>query len=170
MEKDSKQWMEVCAATNRFYDRKFKELLKSVPEGSLTDDKVILMIMNCTVEIAKHCYFSLKDFLPTTVMDFKFIRASVINKLKDRFEEILAYVPNPETIPLTVEQVKEVREKGFTMMAMPDGSKRKITLDDILVKKDEADKIIQTAKKEIMHHGPNPNAAKKIIVPGSTTF
>jgi Asp-tRNA(Asn)/Glu-tRNA(Gln) amidotransferase C subunit len=51
-------------------------------------------------------------------------------------------------VSLTVEQVNEIKEKGFAMIPLHDGSVRKVSMDEIMVKRDDADKLLEEAKEK----------------------
>src|SRR6267154_1787118 len=141
------------------YHEEMHEFLNSVEPGTITDADVILMIMNMTISVGTNIYYSIKQILPTTVIDFDFSKVKIVNSFADSLEKIKDFNPKENTMPLTVEQVKEVVEKGFVVIAMPDGTQRKVTEKDILVKKEDIEKIIENAKKESV----NDNTGKLII-------
>ena len=127
---------------------------------------LFVLIMNITISVSSNIYFSVRQILPTTIMDFDFMRAKIINCLVDSFEKIKSYNPKDVAMPLTVEQVQEVQANGFTIIKMPDGSEKRITQEDILIKKSEADKIKEAVKKDALYAG----GSRKIIVPGSAAL
>jgi flagellar motor switch protein FliG len=98
--------------------------------------------------VTTNMYYTLKELLPTTPIDFDYIKATILNNLKDNFEEVKDYQVKQKYMPLTVEQLKEIKEKGFTFVDMPDGSQRKITDQDILVSEKDAEKVLDHAKAE----------------------
>lgn len=161
MESKEKDFKEISNTIMKVYHDEMHRYLNANSEGTLTDHDVIIMIMNLTIGISTNIYYSLKQILPTTNMDFDFIRAKLSNSLVDSFEKIKDYNPKESAKPLTMEQIKEIQENGFAVIKMPDGSERRITQDEILVKKKDADKITEAIKKDTIHAG----GAKKIIIP-----
>lgn len=156
----------INKAVLKTYQEKMHEYLNSKPPGALTDSDVIMMIMNVTVNVSTNIYYSLKQILPTTVMDFDFIRAKLSNSLVDSFDKIKEFTPKESVMPLTVEQIKEIQEKGSAIIKMNDGTERRVTKDDLLVKRDDADKILKDVKKETLH----APGAKKIITKSNGAF
>lgn len=148
------------------YEENLYDYLESKPAGSLTDSDVIIMIMNLTLTISSNIYYSLKKILPTTQMDFDFMKVKLINSLSDAFENIKKYNPKEKMMhPLTVEQVKEIHEKGFAYVTFQDGTQRKITVKDILVKKEDSEKLLQEQKRESVNANP-----PKIIIANNSAF
>ena len=166
METKEKDFKEMSANIMKSYHEEMHKFLNSHPEGTLTDADVIIMIMNLTIGVSTNIYYSLKQILPTTPMDFDFMRAKLSNSLVDAFEKIKEYNPKESVMPLTVEQVKDIQDNGFTIIKMPDGSERRVTQDEILVKKNDADKLTEAVKKDTLHAG----GSKKIIIPGNAAF
>jgi len=143
------------------YQEEVDNFIRTHPEGSLTDADVIIMNMNVIMSISTNMYYYLKDLLPTIPIDFDYIKATIINHLKDNFEKVKEYNPKHRYMPLSVEQVKEIREKGSTVIKMPDGSEKTVTQNDILVKESDAEKVLNSAKNEVKNASYQP----KIILP-----
>jgi hypothetical protein len=148
------------------YQDELDNFIRTKPEGSLTDADIIVMNMNIIMGVTTNMYYTLKEILPTTVIDFDYLKATIINNLVDNFEKVKEYEPKQRFIPLTLEQVKEVKDKGFTMIKMPDGKEKKVTEQDILTSKEDAAKVLDHAKKEAKDAINTP----KIIMPGDTPF
>lgn len=144
----------------RCYQEKMHEYLNSKEAGTLTDADVVIMIMNITMSVGTNIYYSLKQILPTTTIDYEFVKVKIINSFVDSFDKIKDYTPSLDMLPLTQEQVKEIATVGHAMVTMPNGKIRKITKEDILIKKADIDKIADIHKPEIVG-GNTP----KIIVP-----
>lgn len=157
MSDKEKDFKDISQAVMKTYHEKMHEYLNSKPQGSLTDADVVVMIMNLTMSVSTNIYYSLKQILPTSSLDFDFMKAKLSNSLIDSFEKIKEFNPKERMLPLTVDQIKEIHEKGFAMITMPDGTERKITEDEILVKKEDASKLINEAK--------NATSTPKIILP-----
>jgi hypothetical protein len=157
MSNQEKDFKAISHAIMQTYHDEMHKYLNSKAAGSLTDADVIVMIMNLTMGISTNIYYSLKQILPSTPMDFDFMRAKLSNSLVDSFEKIKQYNPKESVMPLTVEQLKEIHEKGEAIITMADGSQRTVTKDEILVKKEDAEKILQETKDA--PHTP------KIIIP-----
>jgi hypothetical protein len=157
MSDKEKDLRDISQAIMKTYHEKMHEYLNSKPEGSLTDADVVVMIMNLTISISTNIYYSLKQVLPTTPLDFDFMKAKLSNSLIDCFEKIKEFNPKERMMPLTVEQITQIREKGFVMVTMPDGSERRVTEDDILIKKEDVDKLVNEAK--------NATNTPKLILP-----
>src|ERR1700679_2383693 len=102
---------EILRKVMKCYNEEMHHYLISLPDGRLTDSDVIFLILNLTLGISTNIYFSLKEILPTTIIDFDFAKAKLINSLSDSFEEIKKYIPEKNNMPLTVEQVVEIHEK-----------------------------------------------------------
>lgn len=149
----------------RCYHEKMHEYLNSQETGTVTDADVIVMIMNLTMGIGTNIYYSLKQILPTTVIEYDFVKAKIINSFVDAFDKIKDYNPKNDMLPLTTDQVKEIAREGFAMVTMPDGRQRKVTKEDILIKKEDVDKLAELKSKEII--GAN---TPKIIIPGGRTL
>jgi hypothetical protein len=130
------------------YQESMDNYIRTKPEGALTDADVIIMNMNVIMGVTTNMYYTLKELLPTTPIDFDYIKATILNNLKDNFEKVKDYQVKQKYMPLTVEQLKEIKEKGFTFVDMPDGSQRKITDQDILVSEKDAEKVLDHAKAE----------------------
>lgn len=147
----------------RAYQDAMHSYLASKGAGELTDADVIVMIMNLTIGVATSIYYSLKQILPTTPMDYDFMRASICNSLKDSLGKIKDYSPKETMLPLTQEQVGEIKDNGFTVLKLADGHERKVTADEVMIKREDADKIMESSKplsrKLIL-----PNTDKKIIL------
>ena len=154
-------YMMILKNVMKTYHEQMNDYLTNSPEGSLTDADVTIMIMNLVVGVATNLFYSLKQFLPTTPNDYDYIRATVINNLVDGFQKIKEYKPKDRLMPLTVDQIQEIRDKGFTMVKMPDGAERKVNKDDLLFKKDEIDKLITNVKDDATN-------SKKLIIPNNT--
>jgi|GEM_PF-2911630 hypothetical protein len=159
MSDQEKDFKDISQAIMRVYHEKMHDYLNSKPSGSLTDADVVIMIMNLTMAVSTNIYYSAKQILPTTPLDFDFMKAKLSNSLIDSFEKIKDYNPKERMLPLTVEQIKDIREKGFAIITMPDGSERKVTQDEILVKKEDADKLLNEAK--------TAPSTPKIIIPNN---
>lgn len=154
-----KDFKDISSAVMKCYQEQMHTYLNSKPDGSLTDADVIIMIMNLTISISTNIYYSMKQILPTTPMDFEFMKVKLSNSLVDSFEKIKEYNPKESMMPLTVEQVKEINEKGSTVIKLADGSERTVTKDELLVKREDADKLLAEAKRETI----NAASAPKII-------
>ena len=165
-EKLEPELKRICTSILSTYQKEIDNFLTSQPSGSLSDADVIIMHMNLITNIATNIYYKLKDILPTTPVDFDYMKASIINSLKDSFEKVKEYKPQEKYMPLTVAQIKEVFEKGFSMITMPDGEEKKITKSDILIKSDELKKLLDDTKKEVK----DAASAPKIIKPGDKIF
>jgi hypothetical protein len=138
----------ITTAILRTYQEKIHEYLNSKPDGSLTDADVIVMVMNLVVGVSTNIYYTLKQILPDTKMDFDFMKAKMGNAIFDGFEKIKEFKPEETMVSLTVEQVKEIREKGFTLIDLPNGGQRKVSMEDIMVKRQDADKLLDEAKQK----------------------
>lgn len=125
----------------------------------LTEADVILMIMNLTMSVSTNIYYSLKKYLPQTEMDFDFMRAKICNSIVDSLDGIKSYNPSQETMQLTPEQLKEINSLGFINLKMPDGSMKKVTEKDILIHKDDLEKLMAETKNKVIQE----NARPKII-------
>ena len=164
-EAQSEAFRQISGDVMRCYHEKMHEYLNSKEAGTITDADVVIMIMNLTIGVGTNIYYSLKQILPTTTIDFDFIKAKVINSFVDGFEKIKEYAPKNDMFPLTADQVKEIAKEGYVMVTMPDGKIRKVTKEDILIKKEDVAKIADAQKKEVVGaHTP------KIIVPGNKSF
>lgn len=130
------------------YSDEMENFTQTKEVGSLTDSDVIIMNMNVIMSVTTNMYYWIKDILPMSVIDFDYIKVSIINNLKDSFEKIKEYEPKQKYMPLTVEQIKEIREKGFVMMKMPNGDEIKVTEKDLFIKESDAEKILNSDKKE----------------------
>lgn len=155
-EEDFKQ---IAQAVMNTYHEKMHDYLNSNPQGSLTDADVIIMIMNLTMSVATNIYYSVKQILPSSQLDYDFMKVKLSNSLADSFDKIKQYTPKESIMPLTVEQIEEIMKNGFAIITMPDGSTRKISENEVLVKKEDAEKLIKETK-EAPH-------SKKIIVPSN---
>lgn len=151
-----KDFKEISSTIMKCYQDQMHTYLNSKPDGSLTDADVIIMIMNLTIGVGTNIYYSLKQILPNTPMDFDFMKVKLSNSLVDSFEKIKEYNPKESMLPLTVEQVKEINEKGSTIIKLPDGSERTVTKDELLVKREDADKLLDEAKKEAINAANTP--------------
>lgn len=160
------EFKNIVVNVMRAYNKEFDEFIHSKPPGTLTDADIIVMNMNVIMSITTNMYYSLKDLLPTTTIDFDYLRATILNNLKDNFEKVKEYEPKQRYMPLTVDHIKEIKEKGFAMVTMPDGTEKKITQQDILGNEEDAKKVLSEAKKEAKNAARTP----KIILPGEKSF
>lgn len=115
-----------------------KKYLLAQPEGSLTDADVIIMIMNLCCNISKNIYFSLKTFLPTSVINYKFLEAKLINEMCDSFKKISSWNPADAMKVLTVEQLTEIKEKGFVILTLENGQTMRVEEKDLFIAKNQA--------------------------------
>jgi hypothetical protein len=138
----------ISKAIMKTYQDQMHEYLNSKKDGELTDADVIVMIMNLSVGISTSIYYTLKQILPSTNLDFDYMKAKMCNTLVDDFEKIKQYNPKDTMVSLTVEQVNEIKEKGFAMIPLHDGSVIKVSMDEIMVKRDDADKLLEEAKEK----------------------
>jgi vacuolar-type H+-ATPase subunit F/Vma7 len=93
-------------------------------------------------------------------MDYDFMKAKMINSIADGFEKIKAYKAEDSVIQLTPEQVQEIKDNGFSII-MVDGKERKVTWDDLMVTKEDAEKMKNETTKRIKEDKNTP----KIITP-----
>lgn len=54
-----------------------------------------------------------------------------------------------ELIKLSKAQLTQIRNQGFTYVMFPDDSIIKVTMDDLLVKKDEIEELARELKEEL---------------------
>ncbi len=154
---------EILDAVMKTYHDKMHAYLTGKPDGTLTDADVVIMIMNLTMNISTNVYYSVKQILSTTKVDYEFMTATIMNHLVDAFKNIKNYSPKETLMPLTVEQIKEIQEHGFTTITLADGAQRRVSKEELLVKKEDAKKIIEGAKHDAIAKIHTP----KIILPGS---
>ena len=70
------------------YQNEMHAYLNSKKDFELTDADVIVMIMNLSVGISTSIYYTLKQILPSTKLDFDYMKAKMCNSLVDEFEKI----------------------------------------------------------------------------------
>jgi hypothetical protein len=162
MDSKEQDLQDISKAVMATYHDEIHKFINSKAAGTLTDADVIIMIMNVTISISTNIYYSLKQILPTTPMDFNFMKAKLSNSLIDSFEKIKQFNPKENMMPLTVEQVKEIKYKGYTIITMQDGSERKITEDQLMIKREDAAPLIEGVRKETISAN-----TPKIITPGN---
>lgn len=148
MSNKDENFQDISRAIMKTYQDKMHEYLNSKPDGELTEADVIVMIMNLSVAISTNIYYTMKQILPTVKLDFDYMKAKMCNSIVDSFEKIKDFNPKDTMMSLTVEQVNEIKEKGFAMIPLADGSFRKVSIDEILVKRDDADKLLEEAKNK----------------------
>jgi|SRR6185503_3684769 len=156
------EFKRITSTIIRTYQSEMEIFLRN-NNGQVTEGDVTVMNMNILISVGTNIYYSLKEMLPTANIDFDFIRATVINNFVDTFDKIKDYHPKERMMPLTPEQVKEINDKGFIIIKLNDGAEKRITKEDIFVKKEDAQSIISDAKKEIIQ----PNRSREIIVPNA---
>lgn len=158
MQTESQAFSNIANNVVRTYHSEMNSFLSNVEEGTLKEADVIVMIMNLTIGVGTNIYYSLKDFLPNTVLDFDFMKAKIINSFVDAFEKIKEYEPpKDDMMKLDTEQLKELVENGFVNVTMPDGSVKKVTDKDLLFKKEEIDAYLEKMQKEKESlNGANP--------------
>ena len=62
------------------------------------------------------------------------------------------YLQYSKNLPTNIyNQIQEIAENGFCMVELAGGSQRKVTKEDILIKKEDVDKLIAMQKKEVSH-------------------
>lgn len=123
------------------YRDEMDNFIRTNSEGNLTDADVIIMNMNLIIGITTSMYYTIKEILSTTKIDYDYMRATIINHLKDNFDKIKEYKPKERFIPLTAKQVKEILDKGFVIVKMQDGTERKFTEKDIYINHNDEEKI-----------------------------
>jgi len=148
MQNREEEFKRISSAVMKVYHEELHSFLNNNPQGTITDADVIIMIMNLTINVSTNVYYSIKQILPTTQLDYDFMRAKVINALVDSFIKIKDFNPRESTMPLTVDQIKEIYENGFCMVTLADGTSRRISKEDVLVKKEDVEKLIDEKKKE----------------------
>ena len=131
------------------YQEQMHEYFSRKESGSLTDSDVIIMVMNLTTGIATSIYYSLKQFLPAhTNIDFDFLRAKLCNNLVDSFDKIKEFNPKETIKAVNIDQLREIVEKGECIINFPDGTNHKVTKDDLLIKKEDAERILNDLKRK----------------------
>lgn len=148
MSSKDEDFNKITKAIMKTYQDQIHEYLNSKPDGELTDADVIVMIMNLSVGISTNIYYTVKQILPHTKIDFDYMKAKMCNSIVDGFEKIKDFNPKDTMMSLTVEQVNEIKEKGFAMIPFADGTVRKVGIDDIMVKRNDADKLLEEAKQK----------------------
>ena len=146
------------------YQKNLQDFLENKKVGPITDADVIIMIMNLTIGVSTNIYFSLKQYLPNSPIDYPFTKVKIINTLSDEFEKIKDYDPEKNILKITPDQVKEIIDNGFSMITLPDGSVKKVTKDDLLIREDDVNKLLKDKSPSIV--GAN---SPKIIVPPERT-
>lgn len=126
----------------------FEEIYHFISKEGLTNQDVIITIMNILVSVSGNIFYSIKDLLPNDDVDYKYIRAAIINKLSAIFEDIQNYKPSLYE-QLTTEQLIEIYEGGSTIIKMPDGSERTITKEDVVIKKEDYEKLVEERMKHV---------------------
>lgn len=112
----------------------------SQQDGKILEGDVVVMIMNICLGTAVNIYYSIRDIMPNTQIDFDFARASIINKMSKNFDDIKEY--KKETpVQLTPSQLNDIQNNGKTLIEMPNGIKKEISKKDIIAKKTEVDKL-----------------------------
>lgn len=130
MKKFNKELRQINGEVYRTYIREMNEFLSKNKGPELLETDVQIMIMNLTISISRCLYFSLKKFLPKSELDFDFMRAAILNNLKDEFEEIKNHDSDKSHVELTHEQIKEIFEKGYITLTI-DGMEVKFTKEDL---------------------------------------
>ena len=148
MASKDEDFQNISKATMKTYQDKMHEYLNSKPDGEFTDADVIVMIMNLSVSISTSIYYTLKQILPNTKLDFDYMKAKMCNSIVDSFEKIKGYNPEDTMLTLTVEQVKEITDKGFAMIPTADGSLIKVSMDEIIVKRKDGDRLLEEARQK----------------------
>lgn len=138
----------------KYYDRMQEFFIDN--RGGLIESDVLVMVMNLVVGVSTNLFYSIKSFFPKTdTIDYEFIRATAINKLRENFDKIKEVDFSEDYVALTNEQLTEVQTKGFTEI-VTDGVKRTITREDVKITKREADRVAHENEKR---------RNSKIIVP-----
>ncbi len=112
-----------------------------------SDAHVVILIMNVSLKLMRHVFFSLHEFLPTTILDYKFLIVNMLNNLKRELPQIVD-APRPFEINLTVDQIDTLKEKGELLVTASDGSEHLITEKDLLSSPVIIYQDIAKAKKE----------------------
>src|SRR5579872_1139394 len=118
-EKNEAEFKRICKNIMATYQQEIDNYIRSKPDGYLTEADVIIMNMNIIMSVSTNMYFTIKELLPIVNIDFDYMKASIINNLKDSFEKVKDYMPQNKYLPLTVDQIKEIQDKGFAMVEMP---------------------------------------------------
>lgn len=143
----------ITSSIVRSYVKAMDEFIASnnmkTSEKSLTNADVIVMILNVTVSSATAIYYSLKDYLHDETLDYDFMRAKLINELSSEMDKIKTYDPKSKMLQLTVDQIKTFIENGYVDVELKNGVIKRVTKDDILIDKNEADKYLHELKKTI---------------------
>jgi len=156
----AREFTKMSTSIMKCYQENIHNFLNTQELGTITDADVIIMVMNLTIGISTNIYYSLKQILPTTTIDYDFAKVKIINELSDHFEQIKQFKPENEMHALTVDQVKEILDVGHMTITFADGTVKKVMKEDLLVRKEEVEKLIEGNRKEIL--APNP---PKIILP-----
>lgn len=119
-------------------------------ENHLTNADVIVLILNVTVSAASNIYCSLKHYLnDEEKMDFDFMRAKLINELSSEMEKIKTFNPMSNLLKLSTDQIQKFIENGYVDVELTNGVIKRVTKDDILVDRNDADKYLHEIKKVI---------------------
>lgn len=127
----------------KVYHTQIDEFLEQEVKKNITEPEVIISILNILTNVSANIFYSLKFYLPKTDLDYPFLIAKTINTLKDLFEEIKTFNAETNLIKLSSEQLIELYNNGHLDITLPDGSTRRVTKEEILVKKEDVDRIIK---------------------------
>lgn len=152
---------DIADKVMRAYHGAIDDYLQSKKQGSLTDADVTMMVMNALITISTNIYYSLKQILPTSPLDFDFLRAKAINELVSSFMNIKDFKPESNRLPLTPEQCREILDKGFCMVKLADGVIKRVEKKDLHIKKSELEKIASEINKESIDATNSPKIVDK---------
>lgn len=118
----------------------YQEMDNLISNGELSGHDTFVLI----VDICIRSVFSIFHSLPVFFPEVKFTKEQtdqIRKEIIDFLESNLVGLENANQMPITSEQIKEIEEKGFTIVELPNGETKRIEKKDILITKQDVVKL-----------------------------
>jgi hypothetical protein len=118
----------------------YQEMDDLISNNDLTGHETFDLIIDICIRTTFSIFHSLPVFFP----EVKFTKEQtddIRKEIIDFLESNLVGLENASQIPITSEQIKEIEEKGFAMVELPNGETKRIEQKDILITKQDVGKL-----------------------------
>lgn len=143
------------------YHRRMDDYLSEISGKDVKETDVIILLMNILTNVASNIYYSIKKYIPDASFDFDFLKVKSLNSLAEEMDKIKDYKYEESLFKLNKEQLQEIFKNGHIVIKV-DGINRKVTFDDLLMQKEDAEKYAEIIK--------NDTDTTKIVAQGSDAF
>jgi DNA-binding protein YbaB len=121
-----------------FYRDRMTNILEKNLSKDLLEEHVLSLIMTVTLHTSVNLFYSIRQYLPAVEFDVDLAAASIINRMSDGFKSLKDI---KTTYELSPEQLEEISKNEFVMIELPDGTMKKVTRDQVLIKQDDAETL-----------------------------